>query len=89
MFETRLFDGPVLIDSQGRIFKSYNGQEYYIPEGTEAIQLQVIPAGLPKELFAVHEVPADANGLRFQARSIKLDGEILLTPNYKLVDLGF
>lgn len=83
--EERLFSGPKLIDSKGREFKSYDKQSFFIPKGAKTMSLEAIPAGLPREFYAVYEVPADANGLRFQARDLKS----AFRPDYKLVDLGF
>ena len=83
--EERLLNGPKLIDSQGREFRNYDKQFFYIPKGAKTMSLEAIPAGIPREFYGVYEVPADANGFRFQARDLKS----VFSPDYKLVDLGF
>lgn len=83
--EERLFIGPKLIDSKGREFKHYDHESFYIPDGAKTMSLEAIPAGLPREFYAVFEVPADATGIRFQARDLKS----VFSPDYKLVDMGF
>jgi hypothetical protein len=83
--EERIINTPKLIDSQGREFKDFDKQTFYIPKGTEAMGLKALPASIEKEFYAVYEVPADATGLRFQARDLKST----FSPDYKLVDLGF
>jgi len=83
--EQRIFDTPKLIDSQGREFGQYDGQAFYIPQGSKSMTFEALPASLTKEFHCVYEVPADAVGLRFQARDITS----MFAPNYKLVDLGF
>lgn len=83
--EERLFAGPKLIDSQGRQFNHYDSQNFYIPKGAKTMSLEAIPAGLPREFYAIYEVPADANGFRFQTRDLKS----VFSPDYKLIDLGF
>jgi hypothetical protein len=83
--EERLFVGPKLIDSKGREFNHYDHDTFYIPKGKKTMSMEAVPAGLPREFYAVYEVPADASGLRFQARDLKS----VFSPNYKLIDLGF
>lgn len=83
--EHRIISTPKLIDSQGREFKDYDNQTFFIPEGAKTMALEAIPAGLPRDFYAVYEVPGDATGLRFQARDLTS----VFSPDFKLIDLGF
>jgi hypothetical protein len=80
--EARFIDLPKLIDSQGREFNQYDEQAFYIPEGAKTIALEALPASIPKEFYAIYEVPADARQPRFEAKSLDF------FPEKKLVDLG-
>lgn len=73
--EDRIFDTPRLIDSSGREFREYDDQAFYIPDGAETLEMEALPAGMTKEFYAVYEVPADAKGLKFQARSLGVFGD--------------
>jgi len=81
--EDRIMDTPKLIDSQGREFKEYDSQSFYIPEGAKTLTLEALPPSMYKEFYAVYEVPSDAVGFRFQARALSAFGDKIL------VNLGF
>jgi hypothetical protein len=83
--EQRIINIPKVIDSDGREFKHHDKQTFYIPKGSETMTNKALPASLPKEFYGVYEVPADAKGLRFQTRDLSS----VISPDYKLVELGF
>jgi len=83
--EERFLTPINLIDSKGREFTDYDNQLFFIPEGAKTLTFEAIPAGLPRQFYAIYEVPADASGFRFQARNITST----FFPQHKLVELGF
>lgn len=80
--EEKLLRAPVVVDDQGREFKEIERQTFYLPEGTTSLTMKALPAGMTKEFAAIYEVPADAKGLKFQARALAAFGD------KALVDLG-
>lgn len=63
---------PQLIDGRQRFFDPIGNQEAYLPKGAVTmgdVESDQIPAGLTKEFHALYEVPADARGLRLEAKS--------------------
>lgn len=72
--EERLFQQPMLVDTQGREFKPVDMSIFYIPEGKKTLQLEAIPPSLPKEFWEVYEVAGDSAGLRFLARQLAAGG---------------
>ena len=66
---------PTLQDSKNRVFKEMDEQELYSAEGAETMISEQLPAGLKKTFQAIYEVPADATGLCFQARSLADQGD--------------
>jgi hypothetical protein len=83
--EQRLINTPKVIDSKGREFKHMDKQAFYIPKDAKTMTLEALPASLSREFYGVYEVPADATGLKFQTRDLSS----LISPDYKLVELGF
>jgi hypothetical protein len=80
--EDRLMDLPKVIDSQQREFKEIDHESFYLPEGAKAMAIEALPPSISKEFYAIYEVPADAKGLKFEARSLSAFGD------KTLVDLG-
>jgi hypothetical protein len=83
--EQRLINTPKVIDSKGREFKHMDKQAFFIPKDAKTMTLEALPASLSREFYGIYEVPADATGLKFQTRDLSS----LISPDYKLVDLGF
>jgi zinc-ribbon domain len=81
--EERIMDHPALVDSRGREFKDYDHQAFYLPEKAKTMEMEALPSSMPREFWAIYEVPADATGLRFGAR------ELGFSPEKKYVALGF
>jgi hypothetical protein len=70
--EERIFGHPKLRDSRGREFDAHDKATFFLPKGKKSMQLEAVPAGLPKEFWAIYEVPADATGFHFMARELAM-----------------
>jgi hypothetical protein len=70
--EERIFGHPKLRDSLGREFDAHDHSIFYLPKGKKSMQLEAIPPGLPKEFWAIYEVPETATGLQFMARELAM-----------------
>ena len=73
--EERLLSQPKLKDSQGREFSELDNVVFFIPAGKHSLLMEAIPPSLPKEFWAVYEVPSDATGLQFMARELSMTGD--------------
>ena len=80
--EQMLLDQPKLVDARSRAFGPIEMESYYVPPKAKTIMLEVLQPDIAKEYWTVIEVPADAEGLRFE-----MHGFSLLGPT-KSVDLG-
>jgi hypothetical protein len=81
--EDRIMDGPKVVDSQGREFKNYDHEAFYIPKNASTLGFEALPSSLTKDFWAVYEVAADSAGMNFEARALSAMGD------KKLVGLGF
>jgi hypothetical protein len=68
--EERIFGHPKLRDGLGREYSAHDRATVFLPKGKHSMQLEAVPAGLPKEFWAIYEVPANATGLHFMAREL-------------------
>jgi hypothetical protein len=73
--EEMLFEGPKLVDSEGREFGHYEKEYAYIPKDAKTLSLEKIPVGIKKEFHAIYEVPKDAKKLQFQTRALEFGGD--------------
>jgi hypothetical protein len=71
-----------LVDAKSREFGPMPDEALYVGNGKKTMLLEQLPPSMPKEFWTIFEVPADATGLKFQARSL---GPF---PDKKVVDLG-
>jgi hypothetical protein len=71
-----------LLDAKGREFGPIPDEALYVGEGKKTMMLEQLPPSMTKEFWTIFEVPSDATGLKFQARSL---GPL---PDKKTVDLG-
>jgi hypothetical protein len=81
--EDRIMDGPKVVDSQGREFKNYDNEAFFIPNNTKTLGLEALPSSISKDFWAVYEVAPDSKGMSFEARALSAMGD------KKLVALGF
>lgn len=68
--EERVTHTPKLIDAKGREYETWDKQVFHLPVGAEPMGGKSLAAGVEKEFASLYEVPADATGLRFQARGL-------------------
>lgn len=68
--EERIWGHPKVRDRLGREFDVHDRTAFFLPKGKKTMQLEAVPAGLPKEFWAIYEVPATATGLQFLAREL-------------------
>jgi hypothetical protein len=80
--EEAVIDTPKLVDSRGRKFEQMDDAQLYLPDGAAEMTLEQLPAGLTKTFYAIYEIPRDATGLSFEARSLGFN------PDYARVDIG-
>jgi len=81
--EESILDTPNLKADGGASYEQIDDTGLYLPEDANEMALEALPAGLPKEFYAIYEVPKDAvKGLSFEAR------ELAFSPDTKLVDLA-
>lgn len=80
--EERITNTPKLVDAAGREYETWDKQVFHLPVGSEPMGGKALPAGIEKEFASIYEVPADATGLKFQARGLGL------IHDKKLVDLA-
>lgn len=78
---------PTVQDSKGRNFEQLDSVDAmdYLPAKETTMDLEQLPAGVPKSFSAIFEVPSDATGLMFLARSIS----DVVDPELKAIELGF
>jgi len=81
--EDTILEGPKLVDSEGREYREFDEQAFYIPKNTKTIMGETLTSGLSKKFYSVFEVPEDAKDFKFQARSL----DILSKKAY--IELGF
>lgn len=67
--EELLLIPPSIIDARGRRYEELDWAAAYLPEGETTIVGEALPASLVKSFSAIFEVPQDADGLSFLARS--------------------
>jgi hypothetical protein len=70
--EERIFEHPKVRDSLGREFDAHDKAVFFLPKGKKSMQLEAVPAGLPKEFWAIYEVPAASSGFSFMARELSV-----------------
>ncbi len=70
-----ILDHPKVVDDQGREFGPMDDQALYIPEPEQTLTLESLPPSIMKRFSALYEVPADAKGLRFEARELAAFGK--------------
>jgi hypothetical protein len=80
--EDAILDGPKLVDSTGREFSSMPQEAMYVPKSTKTIILESLQPGMTGDFYTIYDVPAEASGFKFKARSLGA------FPSTKLVDLG-
>jgi hypothetical protein len=78
-----ILDHPKLLDDKDREFGPMDDQMLYIPDPERTITLESLPPSMLKRFSAIYELPADATGLKFQARALSAFGD------KKKVVLGF
>lgn len=81
--EEQILETPKLVDTKGRKFNQMADTALYLPDGTEELTLEQLPAGVAKTFFAIYEVAEDAKGLAFEAHSLGFN------PRHVLVTLDF
>lgn len=81
--EESILDHPKLLDDKDREFGPMDDQMLYIPDPERTITLESLPPSMLKRFSAIYELPADAAGLKFQARALSAFGD------KKKVVLGF
>ena len=81
--EDRILNAPKLIDSQGREFKDYDNEAFYIPNNAKTLIMDALPSNITKQFYALYEVAADSKQLKFQARALSAFGDTVP------VELGF
>ena len=80
--EDSILDLPAIVDDQGREFKPFDRSSSFLPAGARDLAMAPLPPSLSKEFSEIYELPADAGGLKFKARTLVAFGDT------KLVDLG-
>lgn len=75
---------PAVVDSQGRRFDQLDMQDIYLPDGETSMTMEQLPAGVPRTFSGIYEVPSDANGFSFIARSFAAFGT-----QEKMISLDF
>jgi hypothetical protein len=80
--EERIFADPKVRDRLGREYSAHDRSSFFLPKGKKSMQLEAVPAGLPKEFWAIYEVPANSTGLQLLARELKFRAQD------KPIDLG-
>jgi hypothetical protein len=70
-----ILEGPKLVDGKGREFETWSEGYSYLPKNGKAITLEPLPPDMEKEFYAIYEVPADAEDLKFQARALEAFGK--------------
>jgi hypothetical protein len=80
--EDSLLGLPVIVDGGGRELKPYERSASFLPPGAHDLTMAPLPPAIEKEFVEIYDVPADAQKLRFRARSLAPLGDT------RLVDLG-
>ena len=70
-----ILDHPKVIDDQDREFRPMDDQSLYIPQPEQTLTLESLPPSIMKRFSAIYELPADAKGLRFEARELAAFGK--------------
>lgn len=79
--EETILETPKLVDSKGRKFNQIDDGDLYLKD-EKSMTLEQLPSGIKKKFVGIYEVPVDADGLTFEARSLEF------SPSYKKVNLG-
>jgi hypothetical protein len=82
--EDSILETQKILAASGASYQQLDDVNSYLKEGESEMTLEQLPAGLTKNFSAIYEVPKDANGFRFQARSLSGFGT-----KYTEVQLGF
>jgi hypothetical protein len=81
--EDSVLETPQLLTSDGAKYKQLDDVGMYLADGEKEMMMEQLPSRIKKSFSAIFEVPKDAAGLRFQARSLAA-----FSTKYVEVDLG-
>jgi hypothetical protein len=70
-----ILDHPKVVDDQNREFKPLDDQAMFVQEPEQTLTLESLPPSIMKRFTAIYELPADAKGLKFEARALSAFGE--------------
>ncbi|MEZ4225107.1 MAG: DUF4352 domain-containing protein [Polyangiaceae bacterium] len=70
-----IFDHPKVIDEQNREYMPIEGQSLYLGDRDKSLTLESLSPDMMQRFVAIYEIPADSNGLRFEARALSAFGK--------------
>ena len=81
--QQRLFETPPIQDSEGRKFSQVDTQTMYVPEDSNTMLVDALPAGMSREYHAIYEIAPGAEGLQFMAKDFAM-----FDASFHPIDLG-